>query len=82
MVAELRSMLVNDLELISLIKGMKDFLINKAGVVVKKMITEILLHLAYQKEMLADLVSNVNYFHIILMQGMIGYLLDLRSSIK
>ena len=47
MVAELRSMLVNDLELISLIKGMKDFIINKAGVVVKKMITEILLHLAY-----------------------------------
>ena len=62
MVAELRSMLVNDLELISFIKGMKDFIINKAGVVVKKMITEILLHLAYQKEMLADLVSNVILF--------------------
>ena len=59
MVAEFRSILVNDLELISLIKGMKDFILNKAGVIVKRMTTEILLHLAYQKEMLADLVSNV-----------------------
>ena len=75
-------MLVRDGDLLSILKGVKDFINKKSGVVIRKMISEILLHLASVKYLIPLLVSNVSHVYLLhLLQGMIGYLIELRISI-
>ena len=57
---EIRRMLVKQCNLLELLKGIKQFLVSEeCGVVIKKMCSEVILHLAKGKEFISLLVSNV-----------------------
>eukprot|EP00347_Sterkiella_histriomuscorum_P004796 403359065 len=72
LVIELRLCLITECEILSVFKGMRDFIRFKSGIITKKMLSESLLHLAGQKELIPLLVSN----------GIIGYLLEIRKSMR
>ncbi|CDW80778.1 e3 ubiquitin-protein ligase chip [Stylonychia lemnae] len=54
----IRNALIIDCELFGLIKSLREYLKFRCGVVVKKMITEIILQISYQKNLVPLLVSN------------------------
>lgn len=56
---EIRTALIRDCDILSVLKGIKELLKNKCGVVTKKMVSEIMLHLASEKQLIPLLVSNV-----------------------
>lgn len=58
--SQMRTILVRDCDVLSLFKGMKEFIFNKSGIIVKKMTSEILLHIAREKLLIPMLVSNVS----------------------
>ena len=58
--SQMRTILVRDCDVLSLLKGMKEFIFNKSGMIMKKMTSEILLHIAREKLLISILVSNVN----------------------
>lgn len=70
-----------DCDLLSLLKGMKDYLKYKGGILINKMVSEILLLLSYSKELIPLMVANVRS-NMFKSQGMISFMTDMSRSIK